>query len=159
MEILYIFLTILLTAFSSSIIPRKIEERKRFIVAADKFKSSFLEEIAFIDHNRARDRAGRDIPGVLASAAEKHETALITFMEFLGERQRKKIEQAWKEYTGEDKLMGKYTFKQYATYGKFKDTDNIRKCALERIEKLMQFAKPKWGFIKNPLLFTLKNIL
>lgn len=118
--------------------------RQEFNKAATDFRISFIEEIRFIDRFYAVDRADRDIPEVLAAAADKHETALIIFKDgFLCEPQRTKIEKAWKEYTGEEKLMGKYTFRQYATYNKFKDAENIRKDALSRINALLKFAESK----------------
>ncbi len=124
------------------------DRRKEFNKAATDFRAAFNEETRFIDQTYAVDRAGKDIPGVLAAAAEKHEHALIIFKDFLSKRKRTNIEKAWKEYTGEEKLMGKYTFKQYATYGKFKDAGNIRKLALSRIEKLLKYADPKLNYLK-----------
>lgn len=122
----------------------RLMNRQEFNKAATNFRTSFIEEIRFIDRDYAVDRAGKDIPEVLAAAADRHETALIIFKNgYLCENQRAEIEKVWKEYTGEDKLMGKYTFRQYATYGKPKDAENIRKRALSRIEKLLEFADPK----------------
>ena len=117
---------------------------KEFNKAAADFRATFVEEIRFIDPTYAVDRAGKDIPEVLAATADKHEHALIVFKEYLSKRKRTNIEKAWKEYTGETKLMGKYTFDQYVTYGKIKDAGNIRKLALSRIEKLLEFADPKY---------------
>lgn len=137
----FVILPVLVAAFFASIIPRKRQERQRFNEAADRFKEAFTEEIRFIDRSYALDRAFRDIPEVLAAASGKHEAALIKFMIVLSERNKKKIKKAWKEYTGENKLMGEYTFNQYATYGKIKDAKNIRNNALNRVEKILSFAK------------------
>jgi hypothetical protein len=120
------------------------DRRKEFNKAASDFRAAFIEEIRFIDQTYAVDRAGKDIPEVLAAAADSHEHALIIFKKFLSKGRRTNIEKAWKEYTGEKKLMGKYTFDQYVTYGKIKDAGNIRKLALSRIEKLLEFADPKY---------------
>jgi len=118
--------------------------RQEFNKAATAFRISFIEEIRFINRDYAADRANRDIPEVLAAAADSHETALIIFKDvFLCETQRIEIEKVWKEYTGDDKLMGKYTFKQYATRGNLKDGENIRKLALSRINNLLKFAEIK----------------
>lgn len=125
-------------------IPLHIFRIGRFNRAAEKFKETFVEEIRFINRDYTLDRARRDIPEVLAAAADRHETAFIIFKDgFLCKNQRTEIEKAWKAYTGDDKLMGKYTFRQYATYGNFKDAENIRKCVLDRINALLKFAEPK----------------
>lgn len=122
----------------------KLIRKQEFNQACATFKIAFIEEMRFIDRFYAVDRAGRDIPEVLAAATDSHERALLIFKEgFLCEKQRVEIEKAWKEYTGETKLTGKYTFAQYATKGNFKEEENIRKLALARIEKLLEFAKHK----------------
>jgi len=122
----------------------RLINRQEFNKAAIDFRIAFIEEIRFIDHDYAIDRAGRDIPEVLAAAADSHETALIIFKDvFLSKTQRNEIEKAWKAYTGDDKITGKYTFRQYATHGKLKDSENIRKLALARIENILKFADPK----------------
>lgn len=141
--VLGIFLTALLAAFFASIIPRKLKEREKIIEAANKFRESFTEEIRFINRDFAIDRAGRDIPVILAAAADKHEAALITFMAVLSERKKAKIKNTWKTYTGDDKVTGKYTFRQYATKGKIKDGESIRQLVLSRINNLLKFADPK----------------
>ncbi|MGV8058623.1 MAG: hypothetical protein AB2L12_11450 [Smithellaceae bacterium] len=115
-----------------------------FNKSANKFREAFTEEIRFIDRFYAADRASRDIPEVLAAAADKHETALIIFKDgFLCETQRTEIEKAWQAYTGDDKLMGKYTFRQYATKGNIKDGESIRQLALNNINNILKFAKHK----------------
>ena len=116
---------------------------QEFNKAAVVFRSAFVEQIQFLDHFYAVDRAGRDIPDVLAAAADKHEDALFIFKDgFFSKKQRGEIEEAWKIYTGENKTMGKYTFSQYATINKLKEED-MRKLALERIKRLLKFAEPK----------------
>ena len=123
-------------------IPLHIFRAGKFNNAAEKFKEAFTEEVRFINRDYAVDRAGRDIPEILAAAADKHEKAFVVFKDgFLSKFQRTEIEKAWKTYTGDDKLMGKYTFRQYATHNKFKDAENIRRLALERIEEILKFAK------------------
>jgi hypothetical protein len=118
--------------------------RQEFNKAATDFRISFIEEIRFIDRDYAVDRASRDIPEVLAAAADRHETALIIFKDgFVCENQRAEIEKAWKAYTGDDIITGKHTFRQYATRGNLKDGANIRKLALSRINDLLKFADPK----------------
>lgn len=124
-------------------IPLHIFRVGNFNKAAYKFKEAFIEEIKFIDRTFAVDRAGRDIPEILADAFDKHEHALIAFKSALGKRKRDNIEKAWKKYTGEEIVTGKYTFRQYTTYGKFKEAENIRKLSLSRIGNLLKFADPK----------------
>lgn len=115
-----------------------------FNKAASKFREAFTEEIRFIDRFYAVDRSSMDIPEVLSYAADKHETALIIFKDgFLCEGQRAEIENAWKTYTGDNKLMGKYTFRQYATKGNIKDGESIRQLAITNINNLLKFAKRK----------------
>lgn len=141
--VLGIFLAALLAAFFSSIIPRKFKEREKFLEVANKFRESFTEEIRFIDRTFAVDRAGRDIPEVLSAGFDKHERAFIAVMEVLSERKKAKIKEAWQTYIGDDKLMGKPTFRQYANNGiknRIKGNDKI---ALDRINALLKFAEPK----------------
>jgi len=139
----FVILPVLIAAFFASIIPRKRIERQRFNEAADRFKETFVEEIRFLDRSYAFDRTLRDIPEVLAAASSKHEAALIKFMIVLNKNKRKEIKKAWKEYTGENKIMGEYTFNQYATYGNIKDAKSIRNNALNHLEKILSFAKQK----------------
>jgi hypothetical protein len=142
-KLCFSILPLLITALLYSVVTRKQKEREKFIDASNKFREAFFDEIRFINRDYAVDRAGRDIPEVLAAAADKHETALIAFMEVLNKRKKTNIKKAWNTYTGNDKVTGKYTFRQYATYNKFKDAENIRQRALDRIDDILKFAKPK----------------
>ena len=120
----------------------RVSDRREFQKAATDFRISFVEEIRFIDRFYTADRASRDIPDVLVAAADKHETALIIFKDgFLCEKQRAEIEKAWKAYTGNDTLMGKHTFKQYATHGNLRDGEKNRKLARDHINELLGFAE------------------
>lgn len=141
--LVYIIFPVLIAAFFASIIPRKRQERQRFNEAADRFKEAFTEEIRFLDRSYAFDRTLRDIPEVLAAASGKHEAAFIRFMIVLSKRKKKKIKKAWKEYTGENKLLGEYTFRQYATRDNIKNAESIRNCVLDRVEKILNFANHK----------------
>ncbi len=143
-SMLGVILGALLTGPLTYYFTKKLALRQTLNNAATNFRLSFIEEIRFIDRFYAVDRADRDIPEVLAAAADKHETALIIFKDgFLCKSQRPEIEKAWNDYTGEKKVMGKYTFDQYATHGKFKDGENIRKLALNNINALLKFAELK----------------
>lgn len=142
-KLCFIILPLLITAFLYSIVTRKQKEREKFLEVANKFRESFTEEIRFIDRSFAVDRAGRDIPEVLNAEFDKHERAFIAFMGVLSERKKAKIKEAWQAYTGDDKVTGKYTFKQYTTYHNFKDGEKIRNTALKNINALLEFAKPK----------------
>lgn len=123
----------------------RLMKRQDFNKAATDFRICFIDQIRFIDRDYAIERTGRDIPKVLSDAVDRHETALIIFKDgFLCKNQRAKMEKAWKEYTGQKKTMGKYTFEQYATHGNLKDGESIRKLARSRIENLLKFADPKY---------------
>ena len=142
-SMLGVILGALLTGPITYYFTKKLALRQTFNNAAINFRLSFIDEIRFIDRFYAVDRAGRDIPEVLVSAADKHETALIVFKDgFLSKSQRTEIEKAWQAYTGDDKLMGKYTFRQYATKGNLKDGEKIRQLVLGRINALLKFAEP-----------------
>ena len=123
---------------------KRMMKLQEFNKSAADFRAAFIEEKRFIDRFYAVDRADKDIPEILAVAADKHERALVIFKDgHLSKKQRFEIEKAWKIYSGEDKHLGKHTFKQYATQGNIKDAEKNRKTALENIEKLLNFAKLK----------------
>ena len=142
--ILGVILGALLTGSITYCVSKNLMGKQEFNKSAALFRDAFIEEKRFIDRFYAVGRAGKDIPEILAASADKHERALVIFKDgYLDKMQRLNIEETWKIYTGEDKHLGKYTFKQYTTKGKIKDAEKNRKIALERIEKLLSFAKPK----------------
>ena len=114
-SILKIFLTALLGAFFAIFIPRKLKEREKFIEKSGTFISAFDYERRFVDYVNNMDRVGKDIPDVLRTAYDRHESAYLVFRENLGRINKIRIEKAWKKYTGEDKYLGKPTFNQYRT--------------------------------------------
>ncbi len=143
MRIEEIILAALLAAFFASIIPRKLNERKKFIEKSDIFISAFDNELRFIDYSNNMDRVGKDIPDILRTAYDGHESAYLVFRKNLGWINKRRIEKAWKEYTGEDKCLGKPTFRQYTTDGiknKIKGNDKL---ALNNLNAVLKFAKHK----------------
>jgi len=118
-------------------------DTQKFNNAATNFKSAFVDEIRFIDDFYSIDRSGRDIPNILRNAIDKHEKALAIFICHLSSIQRRAIKEAWQNYTGEDKHLGKPTFRQYSHDGTSNRIKHNVKLALKNLNAVLEFAKHK----------------
>jgi hypothetical protein len=114
-KLCFIILPLLITSFLYSMVSRKLKERDKFIEKSIRFISAFNNELRFIDYTNNMDRAGKDIPDILRTAYDGHESAYLIFRKNLGWINKIRIEKAWKKYTGDDKYLGKPTFRQHAT--------------------------------------------
>jgi hypothetical protein len=146
----YLFWTlpVLLAAFFASIIPRKLEERKRFNEAAKIFRNDFLLEIAFLEHNTAlpgNERTYTTLDEFLrAGYTFRHLKAFETFKPYLSPVNRKGIDKAWQEYCCRPDDPNALYFEQYSTKSVSREREEeLKRLALERIEAILKFAKHK----------------
>lgn len=103
---------------------------QEFLKAAAEFKTAFTEEI--ISLKKPPTTSYEDTAQmILRKAAAKHNNAMILFRPHIAESSQSLFDKAWEEYDGADKYSGS---DQDAKKAK-------RKLALERIEKLLEYAK------------------
>jgi hypothetical protein len=72
----------------------------------------------------------------------RHLKAFEIFRSYLSSKDRSGIDKAWKQYCYCDEKPEMLFFEQYLTGGRPKsEIDSIKKLALDRIEKILEFAK------------------
>jgi hypothetical protein len=136
-KLLYLFLTILVTALFGSIIPRKLKERERFIEAAAEFRTAFIEERRLLDPHSSADRASAgSASSIIKNAIDCHESAMIRFEPFVCKSKIKKYTKAWREYAGDGRNFEEYTGDN------FDKKEKGRALALNRINNLLKFTEP-----------------
>jgi hypothetical protein len=118
-----------------------------FNKAAAEFRVAFLPEIIYLKHNAKITEAGSstDLSEFLKYGyIHRHLKALETFKTYLSPQERTDIDKAWKEYCYNKDDPELLFFEQYFTGGVPKSEKETKQAlALERIERILEFAKHK----------------
>ena len=112
-------------------------QRQEFNQADETFRAAFIKEQRLLAPNSLADKTGTTASDIIKAAIDYHEIAMIRFNPFVCKSQLDDYEKAWKDYAGDSKH-----FEQYSTTRHI-DIPEKKKLALDRIEKLLQFAEPK----------------
>jgi hypothetical protein len=123
--------------FLAYFLAKKSRREERFTRACEDFISAFEDEFRQL-------RFGAEDPHIiLASASDKHISAVMRFKRFLKGRQLSAFDKAWREYYYyEDSNMA--GLERYSAKGVgYEEKKKRRELALERISRLISFAKPK----------------
>jgi hypothetical protein len=94
MKIEEIILTALVTAFFASIIPRKLNERQKFIDAATEFRKIFTQTLVDIRN----EFFFFDAYSIDTDSFKKLHVAYLTFRYFLKGTRRDQYDEAWEQY-------------------------------------------------------------
>lgn len=119
-----------------------------FNKAATTFRNAFYPELIFLKHNAKIAEAGSssDLGEFLFSGYLRHLKALEVFKNHLTAKEKIYIDKAWQEYCYHPDNPNIPFFEQYSwkVANKGKDYEKqLKALALNRIEKIMEFAKPK----------------
>jgi len=117
--------------------------------AATLFRAAFLPDLIFLKHNAKVAGAGStdDLSEFLFHGyVHRHLKALEVFRNYLSAKEKAGIDKAWREYYCHDANPNIPFFEQYSwkVANKGKDYEKqLMALALSRIEKILEFAKPK----------------
>lgn len=120
-----------------------------FNKAAFLFRDAFLPEITFLRHNASIGSLGssNDLGELLRFGyIHRHLKALEVFKPYLLPKERGNIDKVWQEYCCHPDNPNIPFFEQYSwkVVNKGKDYEKqLKALALSRIEKILEFAKPK----------------
>jgi hypothetical protein len=111
-------------------------KQERFLEACKKFNGAFIDDI------RRLEAGNEDAYDVLKSSIVKHETAMIEFKKILKGEKLQDFGQAWNEYYyGNISGSGLPFIEQYFAGGSVTKKRELTQLALQRLEKLISFAK------------------
>ncbi len=125
------------------------DQRQEFNKAAAIFRDAFLPEITFLRHNANIGGLGssNDLGELLRFGyIHRHLKALEIFKPYLLPKKRGDIDKAWQEYCCHPDNQNAPFFEQYSwkVANKGKDYEKqLKILALNNIEKILEFAKPK----------------
>lgn len=125
------------------------DKRQEFNNAASLFRDAFLPEITFLKHNANIGSLGSssDLGECLQFGyIHRHLKALEVFKPYLSPKNRIGIDRAWKEYCCHPDNPNIVFFEKYSwkVANKGKDYEKqLKVIALDRVEKILGFAKPK----------------
>lgn len=108
-----------------------------FNKAAASFRASFIKEQRLLTLDSVADKTGLTAVDIIKEAIDRQEIAMIRFEPFVCESDIDAYKKAWKEYAGDSKH-----FEQYSTVRHI-DIPEKKKLALDRINNLLKYAKPK----------------
>jgi hypothetical protein len=118
-------------------------KQQEFYKAASAFRAAFTDEYRALKAVvRTEDIEDAFIQTTLANAAAKHEKACVLFRPYLTEKKKQQFDQAWQDYVcpeGGDVADLPSPFIDY--YNETRPDVSI-KLALEKLDRLMEFAKP-----------------
>lgn len=129
--------------FFSYIITARVSKRTEFNRAAAAFRTAFTDEYrALKSVVRPEDVADDFVMTTLANAEVKHANACILLSPYLSDKKKRQFDQAWEDYLcpGGDAAEQPHPFIDY--YEEAKHEIPI-KLALEKLDRLMEFGKPK----------------
>jgi len=118
-------------------------KQHEFYKAAATFRAAFTDEYRTLKAVvRPEDEDDALVKTTLANAAAKHENACILFSPYLSDKRKQQFDQAWRDYvcpSGGDVAELPSSFIDY-----YQETrlDISIKLALEKLDRLMEFAKP-----------------
>jgi len=120
----------------------KVNDRRR---AAMKLRDAFKDELLAL--NPAKHAIEIDLATFLENAFPKHRAAIFDFAYFLEPKERSALYATWYEYHCHPDARNDKTvpfFGQYSCQGlTTKKEHEMKKLVQERIEKILEFAKPK----------------
>jgi hypothetical protein len=125
------------------------DQRQEFNKAAAIFRDAFLPEITFLRHNANIGGLGssNDLDELLRFGyIHRHLKALEIFKPYLLPKKGEDIDKAWQEYCCHPDNQNVPFFEQYSwkVANKGKDYEKqLKILALNNIEKILEFAKPK----------------
>jgi hypothetical protein len=127
---------------------RNKEQREinEFNNAAAIFRDVFLPETAFLKYHANIGGLGssNNLHEILSSGYLRQLKAFETFKPYLSPVNRIGIDKAWQEYCRHPDNQETLYFKQYSTKNVSRDREaELKNIALERIEKILEFAKNK----------------
>jgi hypothetical protein len=126
-------------------------QRQEFNKAASVFRDVFLPETTFLKHNANIGGLGSSnkLHEMLRAAYLRQLKAIETFKDYLSAADRESIYRAWDEYchpngvpTDENEKRD-FRFNDYSTI-EDKKTGKAREVALQKINKILEFAKFKY---------------
>lgn len=125
---------------------RTKEERRirEFNEAAKRFRDAFKEELLALSPNLSK--CEKDTSEILEVAFEKHRIAVFDFKPFLSGDELAGFDKAWGEYYRYENApeFTVHGLEQYSAKGHgYTEGRRLRLLAAERIERLLEFAKPK----------------
>jgi hypothetical protein len=119
----------------------RLARRQNFNVIAEKFRAALSDEI------KALRYTSEDPAEILSRSFTKHETAVSELKLVLGRCDKKGLEKAWKAYNPYVQHPGNHELPSMSQYYGLQSPDiepeAVRNVAIERIENLLKFAKPK----------------
>lgn len=117
----------------------------RDVESAMKLREAFKDEILAL--NPAQYAMRVDLPSFLESAFHKHRAAVFDFSCFLKSEEKTAFYGAWYEYYCHPDARNENSipfFEQYSCRGfKIDQEHKMKKLAQSRIERILEFAKPK----------------
>lgn len=118
------------------------DRRESFNRAAKKFRDAFWDEIQVLDRRYLVDRASAPSTAeMLWNAVGKHQAAIASFRPYLNWYEKIAFDKAWEAYCNGGSNIHHFAEK-YPPDGLHRDKQYSQK-ALERIYRLLSFAKPK----------------
>ncbi len=128
-------------------ITTRLFKKQEFYKAAADFRCAFTEEIRLLNGNK---HAANWLEGtayeIINAAATKHENAVIKFKLYLNEAELARFNTAWEIYRSKenrDAIPDDPFFCYNSSPGDYEGEIEKRKLALDRINSLLEFAKPK----------------
>ena len=116
--------------------------KQEFYKAAAVFRLAFIDEIRILKtafHPENMDDTF--VQSMLSDASAKHENAYMAFSPYLSARQRRKFNEAWKDYCCPESGNRAEDPSPFIDYIRETRLDLSIRLALEKIDKLMEFAK------------------
>jgi hypothetical protein len=118
-------------------------KQQEFYKAAAAFRAAFVDEYRVLRAViRPEDVEDAFVQTTLTTAAAKHENACVLFRPYLSKKKKQQFDEAWKDYLvpeGSDMAELPSPFIDY--YSESQHDVPIR-LALEKLDKVMEFAKP-----------------
>jgi hypothetical protein len=128
----------------------KLHSIVEFNKAATEFRNAFLHELIFLRHNASTPEGERNYTTLNEFLQDgyihRHLRAFEIFKNYLSPSERVNIAKAWKEYCCHPDSPSIPFFEQYSwkVANRGKDYEKqLKVLALNRIENILKFAKPK----------------
>jgi hypothetical protein len=136
MELLYKVIGGLFGLFIVHYLTKRRERTKYFREASRRFRETFSEEIVRLQSGN------EDAHKVLKNMFPKYQQAKIDFEYYLSNKQKNELKQAWNDFCCQRVSEIEVPFwEQYFDGGSLSKRQELNKIALERIEKLLSYAK------------------
>lgn len=118
-------------------------KQQEFYKAAAAFRAAFTDEYrALKGIVRPEDVEDNFVQTTLANAAAKHENACILFLPYLSEKRKQQFDQVWRDYLYPEGGNVEELPSPFIDYYRESKLDISIKLALEKLDRLMEFAKP-----------------